>query len=147
MDDVTNQGYGGVIRRSTGHWQGFFIPVPKDAAEQSAVDDALEVAKFATKDILSMDRKRPILPLGGLTATLVQFLYEEDWGRVATVSAAITKLSGARFWIVAAESDGEGGFETNFQSLSAKTVDEARDMINALGKASQMDLLLKQGAS
>ncbi len=137
-------GYGAVIVRSRGHWQGFFIPNPADVEGKESVDDALRLAEETTKDLLSMDRKRPIKPLGALAGTLVELMYEGDWARIATLVVAISRLAGSQFWIVVAEPDGAGGWNPNFEPLAAKTIDEARDMINALGKASQVDLALKQ---
>lgn len=140
MDISDTWGYAAVFRRSTGDWQGFFVPDPDDPLWKGSVERALVLAAQVTKDLLSLDRKRPIGPEGGLAGTLVALLYEQDWERVGVLAAALSKLTDRRFWIVAAESDGEGGFNTDFTSLKVTTPAEARDLINTLGTASQLDV-------
>lgn len=139
MDISDAWGYAAVFRKSTGDWQGFFVPDPEHPHWKESVESALSLAAYATKDILSMDRKRPIAPEGGLAGALVDVLYEQDWIKVGVFAAALSKMTGKKFWVVAAESDGEGGFNTDFRALKAATPAEAREMINMLGTGAQWD--------
>lgn len=147
MDISTAWGYGAVIIKARGLWQGFFIPDPADPKWASSVEHAIEIAGVATKDILSITRL-PVAPVGGLAATVASCLLEQDWTRVGVFASALSKITGHRFWVIEAEEDQQGdGFVTKHVPLSAQTPEEARDMIRALGAALAVDKLLRKATN
>jgi hypothetical protein len=132
-------GYAAVFRRSTGDWQGFIVPDPEAREWRDSVKIATEVATYASMDTPSPDPDRPIAPEGALAGALADGVFSGDWTRVGIFASTLAKMTGKRFWIVAAEVDDEGGFDTKFNALKASTPEEARDLINMLGAVLQVD--------
>lgn len=130
MNISTAWGYGVVIVPRKLFWQGFVILDPDRKDLQSSIVHAENLAKWGYQ--ASGQEPTEDQVFGSLQSALVECLTGEvDYaeGKAAIFSAAISKHSGRKYWIIDATEE-EHGTTTSFVPLEVHTAEAARNAIN-----------------
>ncbi len=147
MDISKAWGYGAVVMPKTGRWQSFLVPDPEDPRLVESVNQAISIALGATENIFSIDRIK-MAPVGAMAGAVVSALDDDDWDKVAVFTAALSKMSGYRFWVIEAEGNIEqDGLVVKHIPLRATTPEEACDMIKRMREKVQVDQQAHRGVN
>jgi hypothetical protein len=139
-------GYAAIAMPGNFVWQPFEVLDPDGPDIADLVDRAISVAKETFAGLASITG--PVLrPEAGLAALAAECLTEGNQLGLSVYSAAISKMTGKRFWVIDVLEVGGDETVTNFVPLDVATPELARDLISQRMRPLEMGRMLKQKLS